>query len=64
MTFDPLMSSAPPSAGLAALDQRARDIFRRIVESYLQTGEPVGSRTLSQSGIALSPARSAIPCRT
>ena len=43
-------------AGLAGLDARARDIFRRIVESYLETGEPVGSRTLSLGGIALSPA--------
>lgn len=38
------------------LDARSRDIFRAIVESYLDTGEPVGSRTLSKSGIALSPA--------
>lgn len=38
------------------LDQRSRDIFREIVEGYLATGEPVGSRTLSKSGIALSPA--------
>ncbi|KQS57759.1 heat-inducible transcription repressor [Brevundimonas sp. Leaf363] len=43
-------------AGLTVLDERARDIFRRIVESYLQSGEPVGSRTLSRAGIALSPA--------
>jgi hypothetical protein len=43
-------------AGLAAMDERARDIFRRIVETYLETGDPVGSRTLSQTGIALSPA--------
>ena len=43
-------------AGLAAMDERARDIFRRIVESYLETGDPVGSRTLSQTGVALSPA--------
>ncbi|HEY0600077.1 MAG TPA: heat-inducible transcriptional repressor HrcA, partial [Brevundimonas sp.] len=42
--------------GLVALDERARDIFRRIVETYLQTGEPVGSRTLSLTGVALSPA--------
>jgi heat-inducible transcriptional repressor len=41
---------------LAELDERARDIFRRIVESYLETGEPVGSRTLSKSGLSLSPA--------
>jgi heat-inducible transcriptional repressor len=38
------------------LDQRSRGIFREIVEGYLATGEAVGSRTLSKSGIALSPA--------
>ena len=43
-------------ASLAELDARARDIFRRIVEAYLETGEPVGSRTLSRGGIQLSPA--------
>jgi heat-inducible transcriptional repressor len=43
--------------GLAALDQRSRDIFRQLVDSYLETGEPVGSRTLSRSlPVALSPA--------
>jgi heat-inducible transcriptional repressor len=48
----------PPSgaAPLSDLDDRARDIFRKIVESYLETGEPVGSRTLSRGGVALSPA--------
>ncbi|HEY3813188.1 MAG TPA: heat-inducible transcriptional repressor HrcA [Caulobacteraceae bacterium] len=46
----------PRSATLAELDARARDIFRRVVESYLESGEPVGSRTLSRAGIALSPA--------
>jgi heat-inducible transcriptional repressor len=38
------------------MDSRAREIFRRIVESYLETGEPVGSRTLSKGGVSLSPA--------
>lgn len=42
--------------GLTELDGRARDIFRRVVESYLETGEPVGSRTISKGGVALSPA--------
>jgi heat-inducible transcriptional repressor len=43
--------------GLAALDNRSRDIFRRIVESYLETGEPVGSRNVSRIlAAALSPA--------
>lgn len=27
---------------------RARAVFQRVVESYLETGEPVGSRTLTQ----------------
>ncbi|MFN3229674.1 MAG: heat-inducible transcriptional repressor HrcA [Asticcacaulis sp.] len=45
-----------PSASLTTLDERARDIFRRIVETYLETGEPVGSRTVSRGGLALSPA--------
>lgn len=30
------------------LNQRSRTIFRQIVDSYILTGEPVGSRTLSQ----------------
>lgn len=43
--------------GLAALDNRSREIFRRIVDSYLETGEPVGSRHLSRIlAAALSPA--------
>ena len=47
---------AEPRA-LAALDQRAREIFRRIVDSYLASGEPVGSRILSRLlPISLSPA--------
>lgn len=49
----PLLSPGP---SLAELDERARDIFRRVVEGYLETGEPVGSRTLSKGGVHLSPA--------
>jgi heat-inducible transcriptional repressor len=37
-----------PAHPLDAMPERAREIFRRIVETYLATGEPVGSRTLSQ----------------
>src|SRR5215471_14132205 len=33
---------------LAQLNDRSREIFRQIVESYLATGEPVGSRNLSR----------------
>jgi heat-inducible transcriptional repressor len=49
----PLITKGP---SLSELDTRARDIFRRVVESYLETGEPVGSRTLSRGGVHLSPA--------
>src|SRR5215470_2240370 len=42
---------------LAQLNERSREIFRQIVESYLATGEPVGSRNLSRLlPITLSPA--------
>ncbi|MFP1130385.1 heat-inducible transcriptional repressor HrcA [Asticcacaulis sp. W401b] len=44
------------TASLTELDARAREVFRHVVEAYLETGEPVGSRTLSKGGIALSPA--------
>jgi heat-inducible transcriptional repressor len=43
--------------GLAQLSERTREIFRQIVESYLATGEPVGSRNLSRLlQVTLSPA--------
>jgi heat-inducible transcriptional repressor len=46
-----------PSGGLSELSERSREIFKTIVESYLESGEPVGSRTLSQKGLVqLSPA--------
>lgn len=39
------------------LSDRARDVFRIIVESYLDSGAPVGSRTISKiSSLNLSPA--------
>ena len=42
---------------LSALNQRAQDIFRKLVERYLDTGEPVGSRHLSRMlDVSLSPA--------
>jgi len=45
------------SPSLSAIDQRSRDIFRQLVETYLETGEPVGSRTISRAlPDALSPA--------
>ena len=39
------------------LNDRSREIFRRIVDAYLETGSPVGSRTLSRMpGLDISPA--------
>ncbi|WP_288901853.1 heat-inducible transcriptional repressor HrcA [uncultured Sneathiella sp.] len=39
------------------LNERSRIVFRHIVETYMHTGEPVGSRTLSRiSELDLSPA--------
>src|SRR6266481_2798110 len=36
------------NVSLAQLNDRSREIFRQIVESYLTTGEPLGSRNLSR----------------
>ncbi len=48
---------ATSQLSLAQLNERSREIFRQIVESYLATGEPVGSRNLSRIlPMTLSPA--------
>ena len=42
---------------IAQLNKRAREVLRQIVETYMDSGEPVGSRTISRlDGIGLSPA--------
>jgi len=42
---------------ISDLNARSRDIFRRIVEAYVETGEPIGSRTIARRlGMSLSPA--------
>jgi heat-inducible transcriptional repressor len=52
----PLSGTANPAI-LKALNQRTREIFRHIVDAYVETGEPVGSRTLSRRlGLGLSSA--------
>lgn len=44
----------PPVTELSA---RARDVFRLVVDAYLQSGAPVGSKTLAAAGaLNLSPA--------
>ncbi len=42
--------NTPPISPLNTLDERSREIFRELVEAYLNDGEPVGSRTLAQHG--------------
>ena len=50
-----VQSSAP--SPFTELNERSREIFRLIVDGYVQTGEPIGSRTLSRRlGQNLSPA--------
>ena len=45
------------ASGLEQLNERSREIFKRIVETYLATGVPVGSRNLSRAlPMTLSPA--------
>ena len=33
---------------LSELNERSREVFRRVVEGYLESGDPVGSRTLTR----------------
>jgi len=59
-----MMTSLPPkppigvpAASSAGLDSRSAAVLRELVELYVQTGEPVGSRTLSRRlPLGLSPA--------
>jgi heat-inducible transcriptional repressor len=46
-----------PTPPVTELNTRAREIFRLVVEGYLASGQPVGSKTLANSGpLNLSPA--------
>ena len=47
------------SLPISDLTDRAREIFRLVVEGYLENGQPVGSKTLAGAGagaLNLSPA--------
>ena len=55
------MSTSPPNglqtSGLQDLNERSIEIFRQIVDTYLATGDPVGSRNISRHlPMTLSPA--------
>ena len=52
-----IRAATEAAVGLRELNERSREIFKRIVETYLATGEPVGSRNLSRAlPMTLSPA--------
>ena len=45
------------ASSIGEMSDRARDVFRMVVEAYLESGHPVGSRTISRtSSLNLSPA--------
>ncbi len=45
---------SPP---ISEMTERAREIFQRVVEGYIESGQPVGSKTLASDGrLNLSPA--------
>lgn len=49
--------TTPPPTLPPTLDERSREIFRHIVDTYMATGEPLGSRNLSRLlSQSLSPA--------
>ena len=51
------MSLAMSSSPITELTARAREIFRLVVDGYLATGQPVGSKTLAHNTpLSLSPA--------
>jgi heat-inducible transcriptional repressor len=59
--FAPMVTQPPPKlpagAAVAGLDGRGAAVLRELVELYVRTGEPVGSRTLSRRlPLGLSPA--------
>jgi len=57
MSASSQLPSPAQARAIADLNERSREIFRRIVESYLSTGEPVGSRNISRVlPMTLSPA--------
>ncbi|MEM1400710.1 MAG: heat-inducible transcriptional repressor HrcA [Pseudomonadota bacterium] len=50
-----LLGAAQPS--ISQLDERSRRVFQEIVDQYMESGEPVGSRTLSRRlELGISPA--------
>jgi len=44
----PAIDAGPARLVVAELGERPREVFRHLVDAFLASGEPVGSRTLSQ----------------
>lgn len=43
------IAMSTPQAILSDMNDRTREVFRRVVEGYLTSGDPVGSRTLTRT---------------
>ncbi|MCX7371540.1 MAG: heat-inducible transcriptional repressor HrcA, partial [Alphaproteobacteria bacterium] len=55
----PNFRAAPPNLTSTAMDSRSTSILRELIQLYVATGEPVGSRTLARRvPLNLSPASS------
>ncbi|MEQ8357419.1 MAG: heat-inducible transcriptional repressor HrcA [Kiloniellaceae bacterium] len=51
------LSTITEASAIRGLNDRSREVLKHIVDAYVDTGAPVGSRTLSRSlGLGLSPA--------
>ena len=51
------LEKSATSSAIQNLNERSREIFRHIVDAYVETGAPIGSRTISRKlGMGLSPA--------
>jgi len=56
-TMVEVAQGARPTATVAEVSERAREVLRLVVEGYVETGEPVGSRALTRKlSETLSPA--------
>ncbi len=51
------LQQVPETSVIQELNERSREIVRHIVDAYVESGSPVGSRTISRKlGMSLSPA--------
>ncbi len=48
MTTDHVHHRSPGADPVVELNERSREVFRQIVDAYVETGEPIGSRTIAR----------------